>query len=398
MTRCPFLCGSYCIAAVVAAACAAAVAAVAAAAPAAPAAAAAACSRHRRHYYRRPGHCAPRAGSRKQARRRAAGVKVVEGRVLGELDGVRRALEDGVVRGRVVVDVHHAVLLDDRPHRGGEGRLVLRRVDRVEVEAGRAEEELRAPADAGVGAAQRVLHEREGVAPRRGAVEVAKLRAEDERRRAVAHRVRAPRSEGLINEVGGRAVEEVEHTRAGVAGRDPCLGLGEHAWPARRPSGGAVHGGSAAGPRRVHGLLARAVALAAAAVRPAVIVEGRHLDAAQGVAEQLAAAGQHRSEVARAVDEGRGATCERRAHVLGLARPDRRLALRMAGTLGDGIGARARLVLAKAVEGLALTVVGGEVEPHVGLRDRPLAPRVGGVAAKGLLDVHADVGKPLGRA
>ena len=84
--------------------------------------------------------------------------------------------------------------------------------------------------------------------------------------------------------------------------------------------------------------------------------------------------------------------------MLGLARAYRCLALGVAATLGDGIGARARLVLAEAVEGLSLAVIGREVEPHVGLRGRPLPPRVGGVAAKGLLDVHADVGKPLGRA
>eukprot|EP00322_Chrysochromulina_rotalis_P030146 CAMPEP_0115878242 /NCGR_PEP_ID=MMETSP0287-20121206/26669_1 /TAXON_ID=412157 /ORGANISM="Chrysochromulina rotalis, Strain UIO044" /LENGTH=130 /DNA_ID=CAMNT_0003333845 /DNA_START=252 /DNA_END=641 /DNA_ORIENTATION=- len=120
----------------------------------------------------------------------AARIQVVEGRVLGKLDRVRRLLEDSVVRARVVVDVDHARLLDEWAHMAREGGLLSKRVDGVEVERGRAEDRQGAPTEAGVRRAQRPLHPAECRSPRRRAVERSKLRAEDDGIGTVAHRLR----------------------------------------------------------------------------------------------------------------------------------------------------------------------------------------------------------------
>eukprot|EP00327_Prymnesium_parvum_P022175 CAMPEP_0113273574 /NCGR_PEP_ID=MMETSP0008_2-20120614/23924_1 /TAXON_ID=97485 /ORGANISM="Prymnesium parvum" /LENGTH=123 /DNA_ID=CAMNT_0000123101 /DNA_START=313 /DNA_END=681 /DNA_ORIENTATION=- /assembly_acc=CAM_ASM_000153 len=108
-------------------------------------------------------------------------IEVMKRRVLGKLDRIWRILEHGVVRRRVIVDVHHARLLHKRPHIRREHRLLARCVHRVEVERRGAEDLQRAPPQTAVGRAQRGADSAQRLPPCRRAVKRAELWAEDER-------------------------------------------------------------------------------------------------------------------------------------------------------------------------------------------------------------------------
>ena len=177
----------------------------------------------------------------------------------------------------------------------------------------------------------------------------------------------APRAEGLVEQFGCLPIVQVEHRHGWVACGDPTFGGRERIGPC---ASNAEHRRRAARPCLVNGLAARTVALAAPPEGPAVVVKRRELRPADAVPEQLALLTQGCLERTRRLDPNRRARRKRLAHVSAAA-------LGVASAGGDLAGAFTRLVLAEAVEGLALAVICGKVEPGVGLRRRkhlPAAP------------------------
>ena len=157
----------------------------------------------------------------------APSIKVVEGAEVVKPDGVRCVLQRSVACGRVKVEKGNAACcLDHRPHPALEVGLLLVRIHGIQVERRRPEDERRGPATT----AARVGVAHGGGDQLKGDVELPrsngrKLGAEDDWRRAEAHREGRPCAEGLIERVLARSVEKIEEGSLRVWCRDPLLRL-----------------------------------------------------------------------------------------------------------------------------------------------------------------------------